>query len=161
MKAPLLPKEGSWVWSLMWVTACSGGGGASPQLIHARSAYERAQQTPTSHYALDALSDAKKSLHAAEVAHEREPSSYDELSLAYVASVHTGEGTTSIQLNSSVMFASGEASLLPYARATWIVLLGPSFKCRQAHGCVLRGTLTIRAAPKSIGFAAWALQARR
>jgi outer membrane protein OmpA-like peptidoglycan-associated protein len=57
----------------------------SQQLVNARAYFEQAQRAPATQYALDSLYEAKRSLDEAEEAHEEDPNSYRELSLAYVA----------------------------------------------------------------------------
>jgi outer membrane protein OmpA-like peptidoglycan-associated protein len=57
----------------------------SPELVNAREEYSRVQSAPSTQLALDSLYEAQKALKAAEEAHEDDPNSYEEKSLAYVA----------------------------------------------------------------------------
>lgn len=59
---------------------------ASSQLQTARADYRAAKSGPASQLELAALSDAQEALNRAEVAHADDPGSYEERSLAYLAS---------------------------------------------------------------------------
>jgi outer membrane protein OmpA-like peptidoglycan-associated protein len=58
----------------------------SKELVDARRNYEQARATPESRYAPDRLLEAKQALDRAEHAHDEDAGSFDEKSLAYIAS---------------------------------------------------------------------------
>jgi len=64
--------------------ACASGP-PSKQLVDARKAYENARTSAAAEYRPDAVLSAKQALVRAEKAHEEEPGSFREVSLAYVA----------------------------------------------------------------------------
>lgn len=64
--------------------ACASTG-PSPELLDARRAYETARVSPDVRYTPDRVLEAKQALDRAEYAHEKDPGSYKERSLAYIA----------------------------------------------------------------------------
>ncbi|HSU38814.1 MAG TPA: OmpA family protein [Polyangiaceae bacterium] len=72
--------------SLVSLTALACASTApSPELLDARRAYESARVAPEARYTPDRVLEAKQALDRAEYAHEKEPGSYEEKSLAYIA----------------------------------------------------------------------------
>jgi len=72
--------------SLVSLTALACASTApSPELLDARRAYEAARAAPEARYAPARVLEAKQALDRAEYAHEKEPGSYEEKSLAYIA----------------------------------------------------------------------------
>jgi outer membrane protein OmpA-like peptidoglycan-associated protein len=72
--------------SLVSLTALACASTApSPELLDARRAYESARAAPEARYTPDRVLEAKQALDRAEYAHEKEPGSYEEKSLAYIA----------------------------------------------------------------------------
>jgi outer membrane protein OmpA-like peptidoglycan-associated protein len=59
--------------------------GPSPELLDARRAYDNAREAPQARYTPDRVLEAKQALDRAERAHQDEPGSYEEKSLAYIA----------------------------------------------------------------------------
>jgi len=64
--------------------ACSSTG-PSAELLDARRAYDQARTAPDARYAPDRVLEAKQALDRAERAHQDDPGSFDEKSLAYIA----------------------------------------------------------------------------
>ncbi len=69
---------------LLILTACATTG-PSKQLVDARQAYENARTSPAAEYKPDAVLTAQQALERAEQAHDDDPGSFREQSLAYVA----------------------------------------------------------------------------
>jgi outer membrane protein OmpA-like peptidoglycan-associated protein len=72
--------------SLVSLTALAcASTGPTPELLDARRAYETARVSPDVRYTPDRVLEAKQALDRAEYAHEKDPGSYKEKSLAYIA----------------------------------------------------------------------------
>jgi len=71
-------------WFSLTALACASTG-PTPELLDARRAYETARLAPTTRNAPERVLEAKQALDRAEYAHEKEPGSLEEKSLAYVA----------------------------------------------------------------------------
>ena len=69
---------------VLWCAACATTG-PSKELVEARKAYEDAKASPASDYRPDAVLSAQQALERAEHAHDDDPGSFREVSLAYVA----------------------------------------------------------------------------
>src|SRR3954449_128162 len=72
------------VTSLFAATACASTT-PTPELVSARTAYDRARTNPTAALVPDSVLSAKQALDKAEAVHENDPQSDEERSYSYVA----------------------------------------------------------------------------